>query len=489
MRPGSSERPEIPAWTVQGLARTLSGTNQRLGRNWAKLGAGFLPFADAATAELPLGRLLRLSLFQVTVGMAVVLLIGTLNRVMIVELGVPAWLVAVMVSLPLVFAPLRAVVGFKSDTHRSVLGWRRVPYLWFGTLIQFGGLSIMPFALILLSGDTNGPLWIGQAAAALAFLLVGAGMHTVQTVGLALATDIAPPKSQPRVVALLCMMLLLGMVASALLFGLFLHNFSQIRLIQVVQGSAVATIVLNAIALWKQEPRNPARTTGTTMSFGQTWRIFAAGHQARRRLVALGLGTVAFSMQDILLEPYGGQVMGLTVGATTAMTALLATGGLGGFAVGARLLGHGADPYRLAGFAALAGLAAFAAVIFAAPLDTSLLFASGVTGIGMGAGLFAHCTLTAAMASAPRGHIGLTLGIWGAVQASAAGAAVASGGLLRDGVALLAEAGRLGPTLAVPATGYVAVYAIEIALLFATLVAVGPLVRAPAPFSANLQPS
>ena len=119
----------------------------------------------SATPELPLGRLLRLSLFQVSVGMAVVLLIGTLNRVMIVELGVPAWLVAVMVALPLVFAPFRALIGFRSDTHRSVLGWRRVPYIWMGTLLQFGGLAIMPFALIILSGDTHGSVVIGQIGA------------------------------------------------------------------------------------------------------------------------------------------------------------------------------------------------------------------------------------------------------------------------------------------------------------------------------------
>ena len=458
-------------------------------RGWAQLGAGFLPFADAGTAELPMGRLLRLSLFQVSVGMAIVLLIGTLNRVMIVEMGVPAWLVAVMVSLPLVFAPFRALVGFKSDTHRSVLGWRRVPYLWFGTLIQFGGLSIMPFALILLSGDSNAPPWVGQAAAALAFLLVGAGMHTVQTVGLALATDIAPPKAQPRVVALLCMMLLLGMLFSALLFGALLAHFSQLRLIQVIQGAALATMALNAVALWKQEPRDPARTApGPRPSFAETWRSFNSGPQARRRLVALGIGTIAFSMQDILLEPYGGQVLGLSVGSTTAMTAVLATGGLTGFAIGARLLGRGADPYRLAATAALAGLAAFSAVIFAAPLHAPFLFALGAFGIGLGAGLFAHCTLTAAMLTAPRGQVGLTLGIWGAVQASAAGGALAAGGLLRDGVALLAEAGRLGPTLVTPATGYVAVYAIELALLFTTLVAVGPLVRVEPDYPSNLQP-
>ncbi|GMA76259.1 hypothetical protein GCM10025880_26760 [Methylorubrum aminovorans] len=70
-----------------------------------RLGPAILPFADAATKELPLGRLMRLALFQVTVGMAAVLLIGTLNRVMIVELAVPAWIVAVMLSLPLLFAP------------------------------------------------------------------------------------------------------------------------------------------------------------------------------------------------------------------------------------------------------------------------------------------------------------------------------------------------------------------------------------------------
>ena len=124
--------------------------NDMLAQGWTRLGPRFLPFADAATPELPLGRLLRLSLFQVSVGMAVVLLTGTLNRVMILELGVPAWLVALMVSLPLVFAPFRALVGFRSDTHRSLLGWRRVPYIWAGTLLQFGGFAIMPFALLVL---------------------------------------------------------------------------------------------------------------------------------------------------------------------------------------------------------------------------------------------------------------------------------------------------------------------------------------------------
>jgi MFS transporter, BCD family, chlorophyll transporter len=97
--------------------------------------------------SIPLSRLLRLSLFQVSVGMSLVLLVGTLNRVMIVELNVPASLVAVMLAMPLLFAPFRALIGFKSDNHRkSALGWKRVPFIYKGTMLQFGGLAIMPFA-------------------------------------------------------------------------------------------------------------------------------------------------------------------------------------------------------------------------------------------------------------------------------------------------------------------------------------------------------
>ncbi len=213
--------------------------------------------------------------------------------------------------------------------------------------------------------------------------------------------------------------------------------------------------------------------------FAQAWPAVARAGGARRRLVALGFGTVAFSMQDILLEPYGGQVLHLSVGATTAFTALLAVGGTVGFGIAARKLGQGMDPYRLACTGAVTGLFAFAALLFAAPTQSVALFALGVSLIGLGAGLFAHCTLTAAMAMAGHGQIGLALGIWGAVQASAAGVAVASGGLIRDGVAHLASQGRLGTALADTATGYGVVYTVEIALLFVTLVAAGPLVRTP----------
>ncbi len=457
----------------------MSRINDKVASLWTRVGTRFLPFADAASTELPLPRLMRLSLFQVSVGMATVLLVGTLNRVMIVEMGVSAWLVSLMVALPLVFAPFRALLGFRSDTHRSVLGWKRVPYLWAGSLLQFGGLAIMPFALILLSGEGRGPAWVGHAGAALAFLLVGAGLQTVQTAGLALASDLAPAHTRPRVVALMYVMLLVGMVSCGLVFSLLLANYSSLRLIQVVQGAAMVTMLLNIVALWKQEPRARSRhdARAPRPSFKANWQVFARTGRSVRYLAAVGIGTAAFNMQDIILEPYGGEILGLSVGATSALTALMAAGALAAVALAARLLTHGTDPHRVSAFGALAGIVAFSAVIFAEPLASPNLFRAGAMLIGFGGGLFSVGTLTAAMSLETGGLNGLALGAWGAVQASCSGLAIALGGAIRDGVSSLATQGVLGTALAHPATGYSFVYHIEFYMLFATLIALGPLVQ------------
>lgn len=167
----------------------------------------------------------------------------------------------------------------------------------------------------------------------------------------------------------------------------------------------------------------------------------------------------------------------LGVGATTALTALLAAGTLAAFAIAAKSLESGMDPYRLAGYGALVGIIAFSAVIFAAPFDSAALFQIGTVLIGFGGGLFAVGTLTAAMTLAEEGHSGLALGAWGAVQATASGVAIALGGGIRDVMSGLAVSGKLGPALVGPAVGYGFVYYIEIMLLLVTLAAVGPLVR------------
>lgn len=443
---------------------------------WQAVGTRFLPFADAASTELPLGRLLRLALFQVSVGLAAVLLNGTLNRVLIVELDTPTWIVALMIAIPLLVAPFRALIGYRSDTHRSVLGWRRVPYIWFGTLGQFGGLAIMPFALILITRPDT--FVVGVAAACLSFLLTGAGMHVTQTAGLALATDIAPDDKRPRVVALLYVMLLVGMMLAAFTIGNLLTDFTATKLIQVVQGAAALTMGLNIIALWKQEARNTAITMATDVPprFSEIWTSFTAQANTKRLLLAIGLGAMAFAMQDALLEPYGGQVLGLSVGSTTALTGAWAMGALIAFAYSGKRLAAGADPLRLAGLGAVAGTAAFLMTIFAAPLGSIPMLFAGAIVIGFGVGLFSVGTMIAAMGLSRSNNAGLALGAWGAVQASCAGLGIALGGLIRDGMAHFAMADGMGTTLADRATGYGTVFCLEILLLLVTMVVLGPVI-------------
>jgi BCD family chlorophyll transporter-like MFS transporter len=249
-----------------------------------------------------------------------------------------------------------------------------------------------------------------------------------------------------------------------------LNEFSPAKLIQVIQASALITIILNVISLWQQEPRSQAnKQSSGEPSFADSWRTFAQGGNAMRRLVALGFGTMAFSMNEVLLEPYGGQILGMSVSDTTMLTAILAAGGLIGFSWASRALSKGTDPFFMASMGALVGIPAFILITLSAPLALREIFLLGTFLIGFGGGLFSHGTLTATMQLAPSDQRGLALGAWGAVQATAAGIAIGLGGVIRDLIVALDATKWLREGLIGPATGYSFVYCLEICLLVATI--------------------
>jgi MFS transporter, BCD family, chlorophyll transporter len=269
------------------------------------------------------------------------------------------------------------------------------------------------------------------------------------------------------------------MAVSAIVFGQVLQHFSQLHLIQVIQGVAVVSVVLNCVAMWKQEVRKPQLTSRGEphVPFDVAFDALLKSGRVLRLLVALGLGTAAFAMQDILLEPFGGQIFDMSVSQTTWLNAFMAIGTVCGFAVSARLLTVGSDPFRVASMGALLGVLAFSAVVFSPAIASAKLFSIAAVFVGMGNGLFAVGMLTAAMDLAGKEASGLALGAWGAVQATCGGLAVAFSGFVRDAVSSYALRGSFGTTLQSNATGYGFVYSTEIILLFVTLIALGPLVR------------
>ena len=444
-----------------------------------KISKNILPFSDAGSTNFSLFQLLRLSLFQISIGMATVMLAGTLNRVMIVELLVPASLVAVMIAIPVLIAPLRTFYGHKSDTYRSFIGWKRIPYMWFGSLFQFGGLAIMPFAIIILSGDqTVGPSWAGEVLVAIAFLFTGIGMHITQTVGLALAADRATKENRPRVVALLYFMFLFGMGISAVVIGILLADFSKLRLIQVVQGSAVLTLFLNLVAVWRQEKiiiNN--QKNDKSEKFFLSWKKFISDRKTKSLIWVVFWGTLAFSMQDVLLEPYGGQILGLSVSETTNLTGVWALGALLGLALAANNSKKTVSSVSNAMTALLIGIVGFSAIIFSSPMQFPFLYFLGTLFIGFGTGLFSVSLLIIAMALSSKTNLGsgFILGSWGAAQAIGTGLGIAVGGILRDVVNKIALSGYLGSTFENNSIGYIFVYHLEILLIFITLIALGML--------------
>jgi len=279
------------------------------------------------------------------------------------------------------------------------------------------------------------------------------------------------------VVAVLYVAFLVGLLLGGLFFAALLYDYSDVRLIKVIQGAAVLTMVLNGVALWKQEALAGESTASDEPrpAFLDAWRSLLKTDRTGRLLLAVGLGAAGFAMQDVLLEPYGGQLLGMSVGQTSLLTALSALGALVSFVVAAVRLTNGADEHSVAGWGVVAGIFAFAMIVIAAPLRSALLLRAGAVFLGFGGGLFAVGTLTAAMALQSAGA-GLAVGAWGAVQATAAGLAIAFGGLFRDLVTVLAERGLLGPAMTGPEAGYIAVYHGEILILFLTLVVIGPLV-------------
>ncbi len=407
-------------------------------------------------------RVLRLGLFQFGMGVSLAPITGTLNRVLIDELRIPAVAVGFLIALHYFVSPARALIGFRSDVARAAGNWR-TPYLVLGAMLTYGGLATAPFSLILLSGDGALGFPLAMLICSLIFLAYGVGVNIVETIYLATVSDITPARERGRVLGVLWIMLVLGTIVSSIVMGQLLLRYSHLRLIQVMQGSAVIFIALTFVAMYGQERLKPngdledvAEPITVRETLGQQIRLLAAQAPLRNLFGVLFLATLGFATHDVLLEPYGGQVLGMSITETTRLTALWGVGMLVGIALAAILLWRGRSAVLLISAGCLLGVAGFLAVTLASDVTLVAPFQWGVTMIGAGRGLFIVGALALVMSLVDRNHAGLFIGLWGITQALAQGLSTIGGGLTRD---LVQQ--RTGDV----ALGYTAVYAASLTLL------------------------
>ncbi|HEY0205696.1 MAG TPA: BCD family MFS transporter [Acetobacteraceae bacterium] len=432
------------------------------------------PPASAPPASAPIGWLgiARLGLVQAALGSIVVLMTSTLNRVMVVELALPAIIPGVLVALHYAVQVLRPRLGYGSD-----VGGRRTPWIVGGmAALALGGAgAASATALMAVS------LAAGLALALLAYTLVGLGVGAAGTALLTLLAKRVSPSQRGPAATVVWIMMIAGIVVTSVAAGKLLDPFSTGRLIAVISGVSLLGLAVSVLAVWGMEGEAaPVQATraAARQPFVAALRDVWAEPQARRFAVFVFVSMLAYSAQELVLEPFAGAVFALTPGRSTGLTGMHHAGvlaGMGLVALGG-VLGIGAmRTWTMGGClgSAVAALA-LAACALGGP-EWAMRVAVVLLGVGNGA--FAVSAIGAMMGLASQGRAareGTRMGLWGAAQALAFGA----GGLLGTGASDLARA-----ALGAPAPAYAAVFVGEAAvfLLAARLAAgvFGRVARAP----------
>ncbi len=388
----------------------------------------------------------RLGLVQACLGAIVVLTTSTLNRIMVVELALPALVPGALVALHYLVQVARPRMG-----HGSDVGGRHTPWI-------IGGIALLGLGAM---GATLATLWMatepaaGMALAMLGFALVGLGVSASGTSLLALLAKRVPEARRPGAATLVWMMMIMGFALTAGLAGHWLEPYSPTRLVQVVACVCALALAVTILALRGLEghaaaPRAQAAAPAAVVPFGQTLSQVWAEPVARRFTIFVFISMLAYSAQDLILEPFAGSVFGYSPGASTQLAGVQHGGVLVGMlmvalagAVAARL----GPQHRwavvgslrawtvggcIASALALLGLVMAGLVGGAWPLQPTV-FALGVAN-----GAFSIGAIGSMMRLAGQGREsreGIRMGLWGAAQAVAFGL----GGLVGTGASDLAH--------------------------------------------------
>lgn len=394
----------------------------------------------------------QLGLIHAAVAMTLAPLNGTLNRVMINELAISATLVAILVSLPYLLSPIQVAIGSYSDRH-PILGYRRSPYILSGLLLCALGLIVSPYVAFLI--DTN--FWLGVLTGVLAFGAWGMGYNLSAVCYLSLATELSGENGRSKTVAVMWFMMIVLVVITSIGVSYMVDPYTPEAMIRAFGVVAAVALLFGLIGLIRLEP--PSQTAGTSRSENYTVKqmmsVITANPVARVFFIYLFLLLVAILGQDVLLEPYGAQALGLAVSQTTRITAIWGTFFLIALVIAGLLEGRVAKR-TVAQFGNLTAMLSFVVIVVSGILINKPIFYTGVVLLGIGSGISTVANLSLMFDLTVPGMVGLYIGAWGFANALSRLTGNILGGVVRDVVTL--ATGQ-------PLTGYLVVFSIEAAML------------------------
>jgi MFS transporter, BCD family, chlorophyll transporter len=440
-----------------------------------------------APAPLPLGwaGIVRLGLVQAALGAIVVLTTATLNRVMVVELALPAVLPGALVALHYAVQVLRPRLG-----HGSDVSGRRAPWI-------VGGMAVLAAGGV---GAAAATAWMatslaaGIALAVAAFALIGLGVGAAGTSLLALLAKRVDPGRRAAAATIVWLMMIAGIAVTATLAGKLLDPYSPARLVAVAAGVAACALALTVLAVWGVEGRGPAAApagvpvaAGPKVPFREALAGVWAEPETRRFAVFVFVSMLAYSAQDLILEPFAGLVFGMTPGESTALSGVQHAGVFAGMLLVAVAGTAFGGPGALKAWA-IGGCAASAAALLGLAVGglvgpEAWPLRASVFALGVANGAFAVAAIGSMMglAGGPgsgRGGAreGVRMGLWGGAQAVAFGLGGFAGTVAADLARALLDS---------PATAYAAVFTGEAALFLAAAILAARIGRARTPTAAG----
>ena len=368
------------------------------------------------------GQIVRLGLVQMALGAIVVLMTSTLNRLMVVELSLPAVIPGLLVALHYGVQMSRPKWGHASDA-----GGQRTRWIIGGMVALGAGALIATFGLIVLEASF---LW-GMIISVIAYALIGLGVGASGTSLLALLATTTAPHRRAAAATITWLMMIFGIAMTAGIVGALIDPYTPLKLLEIVTGVVVIAIVITTLAVWGVEHGLKVTRTPDPTPFRQGLAEVWAEPKARNFTLFVFLAMTAYFMQELILEPYAGLVFGMTPGQTTSLSGAQ-NGGvfLGMLTVGIMATGLKIGALRNWVMAGCLGSAATLAMItLLGPMGPGAPIMPAVMTLGFFNGMFAVAAIGSMMALAGEGRErreGTRMGLWGAAQAIAAG----FGGLL-----------------------------------------------------------
>ena len=394
----------------------------------------------------------QLGLIHVAVAMTLVPINSTLNRVMIKELAISATLVAILASLPYLFAPIQVAIGSYSDRH-PIFGFRRTPYILVGLILCVLGVLVSPQVAFLMAD--NFPL--GLFAGLLAFGAWGMGYNLSAVSYLSLASELSGEKERGKTIATMWFMMIVSIIATAIGLSRMVDPYTPEALIRAFGVVAASALLLGLLGLIRLEPRSSASSSTASESYTvkQMTSAITANPVARTFFIYLLLLLAAILGQDVLLEPFGAEAFGMTVTQTTRITSIWGTFVLLAIIIAGLLEGR-VSKRLVAQFGNTGALLGFIVIVISGVLVNKSIFYTGVTLLGIGTGLSTVANLSLMFDLTVPGMVGLYIGAWGFSNALSRLTGSILGGVVRD---VVTQATGLA------LSGYLVVFGIEALML------------------------